>query len=988
MKLNLCSKTRKVIMITFLFFGVFAIHAQNKEITGKVTDESGMPLPGASVLEKGTTNGDQSDFDGNFSLNLRSSNAILIVSYIGYTTKEVVVGTQTKLMISLSENTQSLDEIVVVGYGSQKKSDITGAISSADTEQMQRIITNDLGKMLVGRVAGLDVVAANGRPGSTSEIRIRGTRSLSADNSPLYVVDGVPFEDITSVNLADIASVEVLKDAASTAIYGARAANGVVLITTKRGTAGKTEFSFAARQSIQSLKRNFDFFSNEEYVQLQRDVFRLDDGTYPADENIFQPYEIPNLNSGQFTDWENLTIGDSFLKRYDASVSTGTEKSRTRLSLGIFDQDGMIANSDFQQINARLNTDFKISDNFSVGASIAYNNSDQSIEEEFIEGYLSLSPLTSPFDSEGNLVPTLGDGGQSNPLWNNTQYSNNRKRNDYLLNLFTDWKIIPSLNYRFNISLNNNFSNSKQYRTSLHQIGSNTNGVGTLNTTESKDFLIENILTYNKDFDKFGKFDITLVQSMNELRTESISISATQFPTDAFGADGISGALAPGQPQKNISQRRILSYMGRVNYNYKDRYLVSFTGRIDGSSVFGANQKYAYLPSGAISWLAHNESFLADVDWLSQAKLRLSYGKVGSQGVTPYRTLGVTDEYFYKFGNLEPSYSALPSSELYNPNLKWEVSESTNIGLDLSLFKNKLNLTAEYYNTLTNDLIVRRRIDASLGYTSQFDNLGSVRNKGLELTANYNAVNTKDFNWNISATFTKNKNEILKISGDLDEEGNPVDEITNNWFIGESINVYFDYKFDGIWQETDDIANSYMPDAKPGDIRVVDVNGDGEITQDDRIIINRDPKFLASFTSEMTYKNFDLSADFFWRNGGRRYNGNYGGNLGGSGSNGMRVDYWTPENPSNNFPKPRQNFIPFTQTYQYQDASFFRLRNLTIGYTFSDRIIDKLGITNLRLYTSMTNIWTVTDYLSYGPEHSSGDYPEPQTFEFGINLNF
>ncbi|WP_010663508.1 SusC/RagA family TonB-linked outer membrane protein [Marinilabilia salmonicolor] len=968
--------------------GLANLQGESITISGMITDNQGEPVPGASVVVKDTSDGTVSDMDGRYTLSGVPSGGTLVVSFIGMRTQEIPVNGQRNINITMEEEEIGLDEVVVVGYGVQRKSDITGAISSVNEEQMMKIPTTDIGQMLVGRVAGLEVIPATGRPGEFSDIRIRGTRSLSGGNNPLYVVDGVPVEDINFINPADIASMEVLKDASSTAIYGARAANGVVLVTTKRGKEGKTNISVSATHTTQMLKRNFDFYTPEGYVALQREKYRQEDGSYPSDDVIFPTYELDNLANQNYTDWEELAIDNARLQRYDVSMTTGTEKSQMLLSFGFFDQDGMISNSAYQQFNTRLNADYEMYDNLSVGANFSYTYSDRDIEEEFIEGYLGMSPLSSPYDENGELVQVVGDGGQNNPLWNNKEYFHNEKQHQYLVNVFADWKILPNLTYRLNTSLNGRFGSNEVYRSSLHQIGSNTDGTGNLSEPRRIDILVENILKYNLETDRFGKLDLTLLQSANQLRNETLSVGATNFPTDMFGANGIGGALEPGQPSMNISDRKIQSFMGRANYNLQDKYMLSFTMRADGSSVFGENNKWAYLPSFAAGWLLHREDFMADLTWLSNAKLRFSYGQVGNQAVSPYRTLGVVNEYFYKFGNNDPSYAALPSGELYNPNLKWEVSESQNFGLELGVFENRLTLDAEMYVTNTKDLIVNRSIDASLGYTRMYDNLGEVRNKGFELSVNYDVLRNREFNWNVNLNYSQNRNEIIKINGELDEEGNPIDDVNNNWFIGEPVNVYHDYKFDGIWQEDDDIANSYMPDAKPGDIRVADIDENGEIDSDDKIIYERDPKFIASFTSEMEFKGFDLSLDFFWRYGGYRYNSNYGGGLGGGSSNAMDVGYWTPENPSNTMPRPQLSYIYNISTIQYQDASYFRLRNATLGYSLPQTILERVGISNLRVFTSLTNFWTVTDYLSYGPEHGAGSYPEPKTVQFGVNLNF
>lgn len=979
----------KFLTMYFLLLCSLSVFAQSFSVRGVVKDKMGDPIIGATVQIKGKSDGAITGLDGEYLISNLNSNDILVFSFLGMGTKEIKVGNKSHIDVILEEDNLLIDEVVVVGYGVQKKSDVTGSLSSVDTDKMLAVPTTDIGKMLTGRVAGLEVVAADGRPGSTSSIRIRGTRSLSGGNEPLYVLDGVPVSDISSVNPSDIESVEVLKDASSTAIYGARAANGVVLVTTKRGKEGKTNVSFSMNHSIQSLKRNFDFFSPEEYVALQREKYRNADGTYPSDDVIFQPWELDNLKEKKYTDWEKLTINDALLSRYDLSINTGTEKSKVLFSLGYYNQEGMISNSGYKQFNMRLNADYEMFKNFKVGTNISYTYGDRDIEEEFIEGFLSLSPLNSPYDEDGNLVPTAGDGGQANPLWNNREYFNNNKKHQYLLNVFADWKFLPGLNYRINVSMDGKYDTSNTYRSSLHQTGSNTNGTGNISKGTYIDLLLENILSYNYKKENLGTMDLTLVQSANQIRNERLSVGATQFPVDIFGANGIGSALAPGNPSMSITQRRILSYMGRANFTILDRYLAAATLRIDGSSVFGNNNKWAYLPSVALGWLIHNEKFMSDFEWLSNAKLRFSYGQVGNQGVSPYQTLGVVSDYFYKFGTNEPSYSALPTSTLYNPNLRWEISKSSNIGFDLGLFNNRFTLTAEFYNTNTDDLIVRKSLNSSLGYSNMYDNLGKVNNKGVELTLHYDIFRERAFNWSMDMTFAKNKNTLVKISGEVDENGNPIDDTSNNWFIGKPINVYWDYKFAGIWQEGDDFKGSYMPDAEPGDIKVENVNNsDNEINSDDKIIYNKDPKFLASLSSNMTYKGFDLSFDFFLRYGGYRMNSNYGSALVGKGSNGMKVEYWTPENPSYTMPKPQQSAIPYMSTIQYQDATYFRLRNITLGYTIPANILKKICVTNLRVYASLSNYWTITKFKSYGPEHSAGSYPEPKTAQFGLNLSF
>lgn len=987
--LNFKEMIKSVLIFICVLLPIIGNAQQSLVIKGIVTEsKTGEPVVGATLQAKTSGVATITDLDGRYELQDVSGEEVLIVKFLGMKPLEVMVNNRTHINIQLEDELQLVGEVVVAGYGVQKKSDLTGALSSVKKDQLLTVPTTDIGKMLTGRVAGLDVISADGRPGSTSQIRIRGTRSLSGGNDPLYILDGVPIEDMSVVNPQDIKSVEVLKDAASTAIYGARAANGVVLITTQRGQKGQTNINFSTTQSVQQLKRNFDFFSPEEYIALQREIYRNSDGSYPSNDVVFNTWEQDNLLNKRYTDWEDLTISDACLSRYDLSVSSGNDRSSMLLSAGYFKQSGMISNSGYEQFNSRLNYDYDIFDNLSVGANVSLSFADKDTEEEFIEGYLSLSPLTSPYGEDGNLIPVAGDGAQANPLWNNREYSDNDKKYQYLLNVFGDWTIVGGLKYRLNLSLNSSNNERQVYRSSKHQIGSNTNGTGNISKGSNRDFLVENIVDYRLEKKELGSINLTLVQSANHVRSEILSVGATQFSSDLFGAGGIGGALAPGQPSYRVSDRKILSYMGRANFSVLNKYMASFTIRADGSSVFGKNNKWAYLPSASLAWLMHHEEFLQGQDWLSNLKLRLSYGAVGNQAVAPYQTLGVVSDYFYKFGDNEPSYSALPSGVLYNPNLKWEVSESYNAGLDLGFFDNRLTLTTELYQTRTKDLIVSKSLNSSLGYTRMYDNLGQVDNKGIELTLHYDVLRESNLKWGVDMTFAKNKNEIVKISGEIDVDGKPVDDVNNNWFIGKPISVYYDYQFAGIWQIGEDPKGSHMPTAKPGDIKIVDQDDNLKVDSNDKIIYQKDPKFVASFTSSMQYKGFDLNLDFYWRYGGYRLNGLYGSALSGGGSNGMKVAYWTPENPINHMPKPSQNYISYTSTLQYQSATFFRLRNVTLGYTLSSNLLAKVKVKNMRIYGSLSNFFTVTDFLSYGPEHSGGSYPEPKTAEIGLNLTF
>ena len=534
--------------------------------------------------------------------------------------------------------------------------------------------------------------------------------------------------------------------------------------------------------------------------------------------------------------------------------------------------------------------------------------------------------------------------------------------------------------------------NSGSYLGINHTTGQNTQGKATITQSEYFDYLLENILNYSTEFGKGHKFDATLMQSMNYITWNSVSFSGTGFSNDDLSYNAISSAVDHGVPSYELSERKMLSYLARARYNYKDRYLFTAAVRVDGSSVFGAGNKYGVFPSASFAWRVNEESFMKNIEWISNLKFRASFGQVGNQGISPYTTLGLADKYMYEFGTY-PLVGYLPDTTMPNPDLKWETSTSTNLGLDFGFFYGRIGGSIEFYNTDTSDLLINKSLSQSTGYSSQLVNMGMVNNKGVEVTLNLIPVKTKDFQWDVDVTFAKNWNKIVRIDGTLDENGKPKNDVNNNWFIGEPMNVYYDYKFDGIWQLDDDIANSHMPDAKPGAVKVSDTNGDGKLDDTDRVIMYRDPDWIGTISTGLSYKGFDVSAVLYISQGGTRYNSyltsfNQGGDMTGK-RNGVRRNYWTPNNPSNEAPAPNMTQAPaYITALGYQDASFVRLRNVQVGYTFPKKISKVLAMQSLRLYATFTNVWTHTEVTGYGPEQNPGSYPEPRTMLFGLNVSF
>lgn len=994
---EICSYWSKNLIRIFFFamlglFISFSVAAQKRNVTGTVKDTSGGLMIGVSVVLKGTSVGTITDFNGNYSIETSSNKDVLVFSYVGYETKSLQAGNSNVLNVTMTEDTRMLDELVVVGYGTQKKSDLTGSVVSVKAEDMNAIPTTSVAEMLRGQAAGVVVTQGSARPGGTSDILIRGKRSLTGGNSPLFIVDGVPVSNIDDFNSQDILSVEVLKDASSQSIYGARASNGVVLVTTKRGAENTTVVDFSAYVGSQNLKRNFDFYNGDEWVQLKREANRsFPDGVYLDDASLFgNMYQ--NLVDKKYTNWEELMIKPAIQQKYDLSVRSGNATTRISASLGYYDQQGMIQPASFQRANFRFNADHKLSKSVTIGLSSNFTQSNQTVEDESFSKFITQSPLLNPYDENGELLNILADS-KWNPVWNNQNMLNERQVNRLLLNATLDWEIFKGLKYRLNASMNTRQSEQGTYLNRLHEKGSTANGVASIDVDQYFDYLLENILTYDFKIDEQNKLDVTLVQSVNSQMSKGLSMTGYGFATDDLGYNNIGAAAKTDPISRSITPRNLLSYMGRLRYNMMDRYLFSASARIDGSSVFGVNNKWGFFPAASFAWRASEEDFLKSEAWISNLKLRLSYGDVGNQAVSPYQSQGLVNSFYMQFGNSEPFVGYLPGTQLPNPNLKWETTSSFNGGVDFGFLRDRISGTVEYYHSTTKDLLMQRSINQITGYSSQLVNIGSVLNKGVEVSLNFIPVKTKELTWTMNLNFAANQNKILALNGEVDEEGKPVNDIANRWFIGYNADAYYDYQFDGIWQ-LEDVIPDYGPNYKPqpGDIKVKDVDQDGLITPDDRVIMNRAPKWTGSIGSTLNWKGIDLSFDFYSVQGTIRsnaylYDANSGGDLHGK-LNGIKVNYWTIENPSNTNPRPRDATINYFSSLSYQDASYIRLRNLSLGYSFPKKMIEPIGISKLKVYFTATNLWTLTDYLSYSPEVSAGGYPEPKTFVAGLNVSF
>lgn len=959
-------------------------------VSGTVTDASGLTLIGATVLAEGTSIGTVTDVDGKFTLNVPADVNTIKVSYLGYVTQAVNVDADAgALNIVLEENNVVLGEVVVVGYGTVRKSDVVGSVASIEVKDATAIPTTNVSEMLRGRAAGVQVNLADARPGGNSNIVIRGKVSL-VGNDPLIIVDGVPYDNINDVAPEDITSIEILKDASSQAIYGARAANGVVLITTRRGKAGELRVNYHGYTTTQKLTKNFDLFTGEEFAQVRREAFRTDNNDqYFNDEILFEPQELQSLQEGTFVDWEDLLIENAVIQSHSLTLAGGSESTKFYSSFNYFDQDGIIPTSGFRRGAVRLNIDQRVSEKISLQANVNFQKNDQDQESGSIN-YITISPLARPFDENGEIVKfPLGEGSTTvSPLWNIRESDNKIETTLIDLNFVGNYEFFPGLSYKLNTFLRNRASNQGIYRSTQHSEGdADIQGLATLGNELYREYLLENIVNYSPSINENNLLDFTFVQATNQRNNEETSITKSGFPNDALSFNGNASEVRGNT--RDVSRRRLVSFLGRVRYNLNNKYLMTLTMRADGSSVFAKDNKWGYFPAAALAWKIHEESFLRESKALTQLKLRVSYGATGNEGINPSESLGIADDLPYTFGGVSNGGFS-PLSRLPNPNLKWETTTTLNTGLDFGLWNNRLKGTVEYYTSSTTDFLLDRVLAGTTGFEVTRFNIGEVENRGVELTLSYDLVRNQNLRWNIGAVWSRNRNEIISLDGSVDENGVPIDFVSQGLFIGEPIDNIRQRVFDGIFQNEEEIANSAQTDAIVGDIRVLDLNGDGIITDDDQRIFRENPDWYGSLNTSVTWKNLDLFVDVYVVSGALRSNPYLadfalGGTLQGS-RNGIQRDYFTPENPSTTAPRPRPGTPSNLFALAVQDASYVRLRTLSLGYSLPTDLLSKVKLRSMKIYFTGTNLLTKTDYLSYSPENNPGAFPDAKGYTFGLKI--
>ena len=991
-------KSSKFFIIIFWIFLIVlapsAILAQSsREISGTVYDSlSNTALSGVSIVVKGKSKGTSSDANGKFRIQTSGSD-VLVFSIIGYNDEQVPVANRNTINVTMVGSSTTLQSVIVnVGYGTLKRSDVTGSVSSISAKEITELPLTNFQQALQGRLPGVDVVANGTTPGAGVTVRIRGRRSFSAGNDPLYVVDGIPMTgDMNDLNPNDIESMDVLKDASATAIYGSRGANGVVLVTTKRGRTGKASLAYNMYTGITAPEGKYSVLNGKDYEQYRIEAFRTI-GQTPT----WSPVEEESMTLGRSTTWQDLILGNGFKQQHDLSLLGGNENTKYSVSGSYFNEKGVISIQDFTRYNLKVSVNQKVGKRLKLGFSTFATSSIRNGENFTpLSSALLMSPLTVPYDESGTLIffPNPSETIMKNPLSDLVPGAliDQTKQLRIFASMFAEYDITSDLSARVNFGPSYTSSRNGAFAASLTSIRSE--GMPSASSKSINDFsyTLENILNYKKQINDHS-FGATALFSIQADEAEGFSSSVegvTADPQQFYNLGSASTILAVGS---DYTKWAILSYMGRLNYSYKDRYLLTATLRADGSSRFAPGKQWGYFPSMAFAWRLSQEDFLKSVPFLSDLKLRAGYGRTGNTGISPYATQGGLRRNAYAFD--ETSAFGFHPFVFPNKDLKWETTASANIGLDFSFFDYRVTGSIDVYKQKTTDLLMNRQVPANTGFTSVLSNIGATQNQGLEIAlSTVNIRSPSGFKWQTDFSFYMNREKIVSLSTGKN------DDPQNAWFIGKPLTVFYDYQKIGIWQTKEEsIATSY--DAVPGMIKLKDQDNNGEINSQDRVILGSDiPKWTGGMTNRLNYKAFDFSIFIYTRQGSMiesRYHQSLS-TLSGK-SNIMDMDYWTPENPSNNWPRPNKNqeFPTYPSTLNYFSGSFVKIRNIQFGYSLPKGVIDRLKMQSIRIYASAQQPFILfSPYVnnSHGidPEFDRTmdiNTPPVKIFMLGLNAKF
>lgn len=976
----------------FLFFFIVftilspALFAQ-QTVRGKVSSPDGV-VSNATIQVKGSGNATQTNELGEFSISARP-NDVLVVTSIGFTAQEIPVNNQTSIEVKLSASSQTMADVVVVGYGTQKRSDVTGSVASVPKNRLSQLPVTNVLHAIEGSVAGVSISQTSSVPGSSAAVLIRGQNTITAGTGPYLVVDGVPFSKTGAVtndiNPNDIASIEILKDASATAIYGVNGANGVILITTKKGITGKPVIRYNAYTGFDNLAHWLTPLSPEAYVQKYADykaqVPSANQGVLPNN------FEVANYTAGKTVDWLKETTRQGIMQDHNLSISGGSKDVKYYLSGDYMQQKGAVRGYQYRRISIRSNLEVNPTDYLTLGANLAYANNNYDGGRANFYLAAAMSPYGSEYNATGayEIYPMSPELLYRNPL-----LGLNMDRLDRASNLtsngYADLKfsgVLKGLKYRLNAGYTYVPTRFGSYegRTAGNTVGGTANS----SSSETNSWTVENILTYNRDFGAHH-FDFTGLYSAQQRAYYTYGASSVGFINDELSMN----RLEAGATQTATSYRdkySLVSQMGRINYNFASKYLVTVTARRDGSSVMGANtDKYGVFPSIALGWNMMNESFMQSAAAFNALKLRGSYGKSGNEAISVYQT--ITTENTVRFPFNGNTTIGVLASNLGNADLHWETAKTLNLGVDFVLLKNRINGSIDVYDTKTEGLLLRRNLPLVTGYSFVLDNLGKTSNKGIEITLNTQNITGRNFNWRSSIVFASNKNKIVDLYGDKKTD------LGNRWFIGQPIGVIYDYKLVGVWQVGED-PSKWDPGAKAGDLKFADLNSDGKITADDKMILGQTaPKWTGGLTNTFDFKNFHLNIFIQTFQGAMKNNVTltYADEAGRMNIP-VETGYWTATNKSNTRPS-----LAYTNTRGYgypSDNSFTRIKDVTLSYVFPQSLLDKIKLGSLTVYASGRNLHTFTNWIGWDPENNysfrgSGDwtnnYPLTRSIVFGLNV--
>lgn len=1025
-------------------------------VTGVVTNDRGEPLSGVSVVEKGTRNGVMTNEKGRFSITVKDAGAILQITYVGYKSREIAAST-SEIRITLEMENENLSDVVVVGYGTLKKSDLTGSVSSVKGSDLTKLPTQRVDQALQGRAAGVMVQNTDGAPGGNATIRIRGGNSITGGNNALVVVDGIQGVNISTINPNDIESLEVLKDASATAIYGARGANGVILITTKRGSSGEPVFNYGLSHGFQQLNRTLDLLNAGDYARKANAWAATQNGTpsAPIDPVIpFTDAQIAALDANGGTDWQDVIYRSGMLHNQQLSISGGGETARYFVSGGYMNQQGIVINTKYARYNLRSNLDLKLTRWLNAGVNLNVIKDQGNVPPvgegtrygdilgQVINTVARFDPVTPIYNAEGNYNYKALKGGPDgtkiyadNDVWNplatalETWADRNNITNE--VSTFLEFKLLNGLSLRVTGAASVNSNDEKHFYNTKTQPGRGVNGVGDMTNNKYEYYQNSNILTYNTTISNRHALTITGVAEQQLIQSRGSYINAQGFFSDETGINDLGGASQINERSSYVSKQTINSFLGRINYVFDGKYMVTASYRADGSSVFGANNKWGYFPSAAVAWRLSEENFIKNLNIVSNLKLRASWGKTGNQAIQPYQTLAtVASGFNYPYDGNSTANIGYALGRAANPDLKWETTEQANLGIDLGFFSEALFASVDVYKKTTRDLLLNKQVEGYTGFATILSNVGSIRNEGLEIAVGAKPFNGKDFRWTTSANVSFNRSKVLAL---LDDQPLAIRTNTGGGYqiygsgfsikylqVGQPVDQMRGYMNLGTWSEAEREDAKAMGQA-PGDPKWKDVNKDGKITRagdGQEVIGNATPKFIYGWNNSISYKNFDLTF---------LVQGSYGNDI----FNAVRIktenplnglstnlnNRWTPDNQGTDVPvflsSRDRNALALganktsgmgadqRSSRWVENGSYLRMKNITLTYTLPESLVNRIRLDRIAIYATATNLFTITKYTGYDPEVSSfnvggagglgidlSNYPTAKSLIFGINLTF